>query len=562
MHRIACISIPSFALQLLALREPLWNEHPFAVITEEKPSGIVIEINRNAKEAGVRTGMRFSAALTLAPDLHAARVSNEEIEKGVQTVLGLLLDYSPEVEPFELCPGVFWANASGFGRLYENLSSWADELLDGLKARGFVARVSIGFSRLGSFLAAKRAVYPLIFKDPEEERRFSRYTPLTLLPMSPKAANQLKDLGVETVGAFLELPVGGIRRRFKEDVCRWYEFASDKDRYPVQSNIPREELILSKVFQPEVRSIKPVLLHLKGLLDHLIADVMKHNELVHTLTIVLALEDGDDIKEEVSPSRPTVKPGMLWKLIDLRLSAIRVRSYISRIEISAARVKQKGCQELLFNDSRDISAGAEAFALIRAELGNDVIQYAKLVDEHLPEKRIEWVNTLAPSVARRCAGRVVGDENTGGRPGPGSQSFGGALSVVASRNPAGGRSSAGTLPARGALPAPANEIPVGRGAAGTQLAGADSHSVRSAGRSPVQPRLVRRVYLSCIEIERPAVSSHNEMQQIAGPVRYQTGWWDDEVSRDYYYLKDSTGTIHWAYKNRKNGRWGFQGFVS
>jgi protein ImuB len=492
MHRMACISIPSFALQLLVLREPLWCEYPTAVVTEEKPSGIILEINRKAKDMGVKTGMRFSAALTLAANLHAGTLREEEITDGVQMVLGILLRFSPEIEPFELCPGVFWINASGFERLYPSLSSWAEELVNGLKDYGFVARISVGFSRFGSFLAAKRTRHPLIFKDPGEERRFSRYTPLTLLPMSPKASKQLKDLGVETVGAFTDLPFGSVHKRFKKDVCQWYQFASENRTHPIQPRIPREDFILTKKFQPEIQSIKPVLLHFRQLLDHLIADVMKHNELVHTLCVSLFLEDGGEIREQVSPSRPTVRPGMLFKLIDLRLSGVKVKSNISMLEISAERVVQKGGQELLFPDhqARDLTAGAEAFTIIRAELGNDAVQHAEIKEEHLPEKRIEWVNMLEPSIARGTIGE-----------------------------------------------------------------GSKDH------RSELQ-QLVRRVYLTRTEIMRPAFLRHDQMRKVAGPVRYQTEWWDEKTSRDYYYLEDRTGSVHWAYKNRQNGAWSFQGFVS
>ncbi|MBN1686246.1 MAG: DNA polymerase Y family protein [Spirochaetales bacterium] len=521
MRRTACINIPSFALQLLSLREPLWRDYPLAVVTEEKPSGIVLEINRKAKESGVKTGMRFSAALALAADLHAGTVSTGEINDGVQKTLGILLGYSPEIEPFELCPGVFWVNASGFERLHSGLSSWAEELLNGLKSSGFMARISVGFSRFGSFVAAKRARCPLIFKDPEEEIRFSRYTPLTLLPMPPKASNQLQDLGIKTIGAFLDLPAVGVRKRFREDVCRWYEFASEKVDYPIQPRIPREDFVLTRKFQPEIVSIKPVLLHFRRLLDHLLTDVMKHNELVHTLSFALFLEDGGEVREQVSPSRPTVRPDTLFRLMELRLQAVKIGSNIAKIEISAGRVTVKGSQELLFNDrrARDLAAGAEAFALIRAEFGNDAVQHAEMREEHLPEKRVEWVNSIGPSVARVASAVGGATGQTDG----------------AHANAAGRRA-------------------IGR--QGTPRR-ADSQADATATR-----QLVRRMYLSCTEIEMSADIKRHRLQNIAGPVRYESGWWDGEASRDYYYLKDGTGSVHWAYKNLKNGAWSFQGFVS
>jgi protein ImuB len=486
MSRMACVNIPSFSLQLLSHREPQWLDHPVAVVTEEKPMGIILEINKNAKERGVQTGMRFSAALTLAPDLHAAAVSEHEIQDGIGTVLKILLDFSPEVEPFELNPGIFWVNAVGFTRLYGDLESWAAQLQETLDVQSFVSRMSIGFSRFGSFLAAKRAKHPIIFQTTEEEMKYARYTPLTLLPMSPKASHQLKDLGIETVGAFIDLPSGGVKKRFSKDVCHWYRFASDHDPNPIQPTELREEFILSKKFQPEIKSIKPVLLHFKTLLDHLLTDVMKHNELVHSLRFTLSLEEGEDLCESVTPSRPTVRPDTLFRLLNLRLSGIKLTSSILMIEISAERVGQKGAQELLFHEevSRDLAKGAEAFALIRAELGNNAVQYAEIRNEYLPEDRVRWIDAKTPQRARGAAEKADFENS---------------------------------------------------------------------------PKLVRRMYRSHKEL---ATLPSRQVKIKAGPVRFDTSWWETGVSRDYYYIEDQKGSLHWVYRNRENNMWGFQGFVS
>ena len=62
----ACVDIGSFLLQLLLRRHPDWHDRPAAVVSEDKPLGIVVSVNRPARAAGVRVGMRYAAALSLA----------------------------------------------------------------------------------------------------------------------------------------------------------------------------------------------------------------------------------------------------------------------------------------------------------------------------------------------------------------------------------------------------------------------------------------------------------------------------------------------------------------
>jgi protein ImuB len=46
--RLACVDLPAFALQLLLKRHPEWRAYPAAVVAEDKPQGLVLQINERA----------------------------------------------------------------------------------------------------------------------------------------------------------------------------------------------------------------------------------------------------------------------------------------------------------------------------------------------------------------------------------------------------------------------------------------------------------------------------------------------------------------------------------
>ena len=79
---MACVELPAFPLQLLLKRHPGWTGRPVAVVDRDKPQGMILQVNEEARAAGVRTGMRYSAGLSLAHTLHAGEVPPADVERG------------------------------------------------------------------------------------------------------------------------------------------------------------------------------------------------------------------------------------------------------------------------------------------------------------------------------------------------------------------------------------------------------------------------------------------------------------------------------------------------
>ena len=105
MDRMACVELPAFPLQLLLKRYPGWTGRPVAVVDRDKPQGMILQVNEEARTAGVRTGMRYGAGLSLAHTLHAGEVPPADVERGVAAVVKRLHRFSPDVEPCGDEPG-------------------------------------------------------------------------------------------------------------------------------------------------------------------------------------------------------------------------------------------------------------------------------------------------------------------------------------------------------------------------------------------------------------------------------------------------------------------------
>ena len=139
MDRMACVNLPEMPLQVLLRSHQDWAEFPVAVVDCDKPSGIIQWVNEHARAKRILPGMRYAAGLGLSHELRAGVVMGAEISKQVKRLTRRLAEFSPDVEPAEKEPGVFWVDVSGLRRLYPSLEEWSRLVRDDLQEAGFRA---------------------------------------------------------------------------------------------------------------------------------------------------------------------------------------------------------------------------------------------------------------------------------------------------------------------------------------------------------------------------------------------------------------------------------------
>jgi protein ImuB len=477
------------------------------VVSEDKPLGTVLYQNRRAREAGIRAGMRYSEALSLTHDLRAGVVDQSELSDATETLLKTLYHYSPDIEPCSYDVGVFWLNASGLAALFGSAKQWAQRVVDDLDSRGFYAAVSVGFSRFGTYAGAKSRRRISVFHHPEQEHEFALRAPLWILPLDPAVLHRLELLHIVSIEHFLSLPPEGLRTRFGGHTEELYHTAEGLLSVPLQPERVEEELVAEKGLPFPMGSTDQLLPHVHEILDRVLHQARKEGRHVAEVTLVLHQEDGCPRQETLRPARPSTNARVFRKLIALRLEHTVFDSSVLRIMITGRRVPAGVEQQELFpeHSGRNIEAGNTALALIRAELGNTVVQYARLKDSHIPEQSFEWkpLDQLRPPETNTVSGE----------PEP----------------PAGNRR-VRTL-VRRILPTPQPFTPVlyhtGKRQTFTLRDGNEEHAYSSQG----------------------------------GPFVVSSQWWNREITREYYFFHQDDGRVLWVYYDRNEQRWMVQGYL-
>jgi len=410
VDRTACVDIPALPLQLLLHRYPAWRNRPAAVVDRDHPQGVILWANAAARHCRVVPGVRYAAALSLARRLHAAAVPAADICQGVERLTERLRSFSPGVEPSAAEPGVFWLAATGLERLYPSLDAWARQVRAAVEELGFFCRVAVGFTRFGSYAAARagQGGGAVVYASSEEEQAASRAVPLAQLGVAPKLLAHLMRLGISTVGQFQALPAAGLRRRFGAEAHRLHALATGAAWTPFTPLPETEPLCQRAELEPAETDLYRLLFQVKRLLDVLLGRLTGQRQALAELRLRLTFDGcGDNLPERterIRPATPTLDPRQLLNLVHLRLESADFGRGVAALELSADALPLAASQLALFAERprRDPEAAARALARVRAEFGDPAVVRAVLREGHLPEARFRWepLATLPPARPR------------------------------------------------------------------------------------------------------------------------------------------------------------------
>ena len=526
MERLACAEIPALPLQLLLRDHPEWRRHPSAVVAEDLPQSPVLWVNAPAREGGVVPGLRYGSALAIVPDLRAAPVLPADIARAVDAVTDALRRFSPNVEPAGEEPGVFWLDASGLEHLHASLAEWADGIQRDLARAGYEAVVVVGFTRFGTYAAARVTRGVRVFKDPDEERSVVRRVFLRDLSLPSETLDALGQLGARTVDDLLRLPAGGLRERFGPTAERLHRQASGDLWSPLAPRPATEPVRRHLMLDAPEADAQRLLFIVKHILHPLLVRLAARGQALAALDLRLRLEKGWSA-QMIRPASPTLDAVRLADLVRLRLETVQVDAGVTEVYVEAAGAPAAPEQLALLAEhprlalqlhggpplvggqgdrpARDLEAGTRALDRVRARYGNGAVVCAVLRDGHLPEARFGWepMAHLPLSRPRRVE----------------TQSL---IRRIFAR-----------------------PVPLRAGAA------ADPAASRPPAPSVAGP---------------PAVA---DLPAVAGPFIVSGGWWaapprEDgvrEAHRTYYFMESASGELWWVFYDQVRRRWYLHGQV-
>ena len=506
MDRMACVDVPALPLQLLIRRHPDWSNQPVAVLKRDTPHGAILWINETARRSGVLTGMSYAAGLALASDLRGVEIAPDEITQSIATITELLRRFTPNIEPSDAHPGVFWLDASGLQPLFTSLTAWAGQVQSCLRHSGFKSRIAVGFTRFRTYAAARTGLgtdhrawnEATVFQDAAAEQDAARQVALSRLDINPDLRDVLGKLGVHTVGAFVNLPAAGVRTRFGTDAHHLHRLASGALSLPLQPQPAVEPLTSHVDLDVPETNVQRLLFLIKRALDPLFTALATRQHALTALELRLRLETRADEPraeqiEKLRTAEPTLDIRQVLNLLHLRVERQSLPNGVTAITLLVTSVPATRAQLQLFQlqSRRDLRAADRALARIKAEFGEGTVVHVSLTDGHLPEATFTW----------QPLEHVV-------RPTPHPVDVRPVIRRLFTR------------PRR--LPSRLRHEP-------------DGWMLRGA--------------------------QHGHVVQMHGPYVVSGGWWRTIVHREYYFAKTRDNAWSWVYYDRRRRAWFLHGEV-
>jgi protein ImuB len=348
--------------------------------------------------------MRYAVARSLATNVRAGVISATEIAEAVSRIVDLLQRFSPDVEPFVEDPGVSWLSGRGLSRHFPSWEHWAHEVQNALAEAGFASHVAVGFTRFGTFAAAKSNDCVRVFDDPTTEKKRIRCIPVSRLGIDVSTRDALERLGVTTLGAFIDLPGPSVLRRFGSDVHRLMRLAKGElwaPLQPVRPNVVFRETC--RLDDPERHHDRLIVL-VEEQLESLVSRLGDHRRQLAALDVTLDLEDGRELRERLGLAEPTLDSRLVLSLVKRWLERVALTAGVVGLTLDA-EPRVPCVQQVSMLDEhprRDLRALDRALARLRARFGDHAVVTAMLCSEHLPEARVrlagfERVTPAAPS---------------------------------------------------------------------------------------------------------------------------------------------------------------------
>lgn len=435
MERLACVRFPLLALQATLKAHPEWRNFPAVLLDRLHPRGVVLQANKHARRMRIGAGMRYAAALSLCQDLRAEVLDLQLLAQTRAQLEAQLRLFSPNLDtPADLPdisffqvdhapdrptkdtktsanqrekPDLFWLQAAGLDRYYGSFHTWTDAILASLKELEFHAAIVVGFSRFATAaLADALGTGALILPSATQEALQVRALPLAQLTLTDTLKHNLTQFGIDTVGAFLDLPAAGLERRFGREARHFYDFASEKDRVPIKNYAPEAAIERTIVFEAGLPDNERLLFQLKYELHEMATALAARGLVFAALTMTFCLRADTEITTDIRPARPGLDEAMLMELVRLRLDSLELQAPPTRLHLHAEGIHARSEPVRLLSAAHDRrwDQAQHALARLRAEFGPRAVLQLQPHEAHLPEasfslKPLEYLTRPRPTAA-------------------------------------------------------------------------------------------------------------------------------------------------------------------
>ena len=303
--------LDAFYAAVAVLEDPSLAGKPVAV-----GGGVVLSCTYEAKDYGVRGGMRLVDARARCPHLIVVEGTFGAYTEYSRTVFEIFESYTPLVEPLSIDEA--FMDVTGSVHLFGSPAEIARRIRDDVKQQTGLA-VSVGvtprkfLSKIASQVAKPDGMIVVL---PGQELVFLHPLPVSYLwGVGPVTRRKLNELGIDTIGDIANTPNKALVSMLGPGAAHHlHALANNQDPRPVERTRKAKSLSAQSAMRPEIRTMGQLLPVLSRLTDRVASRLRKKSRSARTVTIKVRFGDLSSVTRSATVQTPTASTGAIVEI--------------------------------------------------------------------------------------------------------------------------------------------------------------------------------------------------------------------------------------------------------
>ncbi|MDB4926626.1 DNA polymerase Y family protein [Mucilaginibacter sp.] len=369
-----------------AIRQKSLRDLPVAFTEPDHGRLLVIAMNVNAEQCGVKPGIAAADARVIAPGIQLFENKPGRNVKLLKGMAEWCLRYTPLVM-VDLPDGLL-LDVTGCTHLKGGETEYLKDMVSRLRALGYTIRPGMA-DTIGCAWAVARCAENGLNVPPGGQRNALMPLPPASLRLGTDLLIKLNQLGFYQVSSFIHLPKSVLKRRFGGNmILRLYQALGQEAEFllPLKEPVPYSERI--SLLEPV--TIRPAIERaVHTLIDQLCKRLYGEGLGLRSAVLTYCRIDGKSYQLAIGTNHPSQRTDHIFKLFELQLDQVAPGLGIELFILDALKTEPASDkQSMLWNGkpTADSEQVAELLDNIAARVGNVNIHRYLPKEHHWPER--------------------------------------------------------------------------------------------------------------------------------------------------------------------------------
>lgn len=357
-----------------------------ALVIVEGSGQKVIQACPEARDQGIRAGMRLKTAISLVPDLGIVRADHKQEARILADQALWLYRYAAHI--VLVPPDGMLAEVGSLQRLYGGLPAAWQTVEHALNDRQLTAWMAIGHTPLAARLLARSGKGECT-ADQGHILRSLGQMPLLAAGFDERTCTRLQRLGLNTLGEVFDLPPAELARRLSPETLARIQKIQGTRADPQAPWQPPHHFRQQADFVQEIEHAQGLLFPLQRMLGELEEDLCWRQQDTDSLLLVLHHRHQEPARLRIRTSGPEHRAEAFLNLLRLRFEQQPLQAPVIALVLSVRRFidREAPSGQDLLGETRDLNeAWHTLVSRLQARLGAQALRQLSPQADHRPER--------------------------------------------------------------------------------------------------------------------------------------------------------------------------------